>query len=282
MVSCTAPTKNSEPSGLALAASDAPTVPPAPPLLSTMICWPSWSPTCAARGRQKVSVPPPAGNGLKKTIGPLGQAWARTTAGAASEAARPSLRARRREVLENVIVSSSLNYYKIQDWWRTLKDASELTSQRAAFPADSRADQRARPDPAGDGLSDDRSPRTGVQRAGQEGPAQRAPGLPDQAAGDRLPSVRHRRLGGGVGEYAVGRRSRAHVGDRPLRLAVEEDGRQARHQVRVHGRRLAKARRSGRHRAAPEGRQGPCDQGGVHRAQRDLDRRGKRYRRGAP
>src|SRR4029077_4142855 len=206
MVSCTAPTKNSEPSGLALAASDAPTVPPAPPLLSTMICWPSWSPTCAARGRQKVSVPPPAGNGLRKTIGPLGQAWARAMAGAASEAARPSLRARRREVLENVIVSSALNYYKIQDWWRTLKDAPELPSQRTAFPADSRADQCARPDPAGNGLSDDRSPRTGVQCTGQEGSAQRAAGLPDQAAGDRLSRLRHRSVGSGLGEHAVGRR----------------------------------------------------------------------------
>src|SRR3984957_705994 len=233
MVSCTAPTKNSEPSGLALAASDAPTVPPAPPLLSTMICWPSWSPSCAARGLQKVSVPPPAGKGLRKMIGPLGQAWDRATAGAASEAARPSLRARRREVPENVIVSSALNYYKIQDWWRTLKDAPELPSQRTAFPADPRADQRARPNPAGDGLSDHRSPRTGVQCTGQEGSAQRAAGLPDQAARDRLPGVGYRRLGGSVGQYAVGRRSRADVGDRPLRLAMEEDGRQARHQVGI-------------------------------------------------
>src|SRR6266851_4184629 len=108
MVSCTAPTKNSEPSGLALAASDAPTVPAAPPLLSTMICWPSWSPTCAARGRRKASVPPPAGNGLRKTIGPFGQAWARTMAGSTSEAARPSLRARRREVLNSNFIIALL------------------------------------------------------------------------------------------------------------------------------------------------------------------------------
>ena len=44
-----------------------------------------------------------------------------------------------------------------------------------------------------------------------------------------------------LGEHAVGRRPGADVGDRPLRLAVEEDGRQARHQVGVHGRRLAQA-----------------------------------------
>ena len=74
----------------------------------------------------------------------------------------------------------------------------------------------------------------------------------------------------------------ADVGDRPLRLAVEEDGRQARHQVGVHGRRLAQAGRSRGDREAPEGRQGPRHQGGVHRPQRDLDRRGERHRRRAP
>ena len=162
------------------------------------------------------------------------------------------------------------------------RHAPELPSQRPPFPADSRADQRARPHPAGDGSSDHRSPRTRVQRAGQEGAAQRAPGLPDQAAGDRLSGVGHRRVGSGPGEHAVVRRPGADVGDRPLRLAVEEDGRQARHQVGVHGRRLAQAGRSRGHREAPEGRQGPRHQGGLHRPQRDLDRRGERHRRRAP
>src|SRR5512134_704109 len=95
-----APTKKTEPSGFILAACEAPTVPPAPPLLSMMIWQPSCSPTCAARGRAKVSVPPPAGNGLIQVMVPGGHAWARAIEGAASDAARANLRARRREVVE--------------------------------------------------------------------------------------------------------------------------------------------------------------------------------------
>ena len=64
------------------------------------------------------SVPPPAGNGLIQVIVAGGQpCCARAMAGAASDAARPSLRARRREVVDvNVMVlvlpdmSSSLSF----------------------------------------------------------------------------------------------------------------------------------------------------------------------------
>src|SRR6185295_4292355 len=108
MVWCTAPTKNTEPSGFIFAACDAPTVPPAPPLLSMMIWQPSCSPTCAARGRAKTSVPPPAGNGLIQVMVPGGQpCWARATAGAASEAATPSFSTRRRDALDEWIISNS-------------------------------------------------------------------------------------------------------------------------------------------------------------------------------
>ena len=64
-------------------------------------------------------MPPPAGNGLIQVIGPVGQpCWARATAGAASEAARPNCSARRREV-RYVIVNSSqllfvLSFHRLQ------------------------------------------------------------------------------------------------------------------------------------------------------------------------
>src|SRR5215217_3628494 len=104
-----APTKNTEPSGFILAACEAPTVPPAPPLLSMMIWQPSCSPTCAANGRAKTSVPPPAGNGFSQVMVAGGQpCWARATAGVASEAARPNCSAPRREVLYVMVNSSRL------------------------------------------------------------------------------------------------------------------------------------------------------------------------------
>src|SRR4030095_6391595 len=109
IVWCTAPTRKVWPSGFILAACEAPTVPPAPPLLSMRICTPSWSPTCAARGRANTSVPPPAGNGLIQVIGPAGQpCCARAIAGVASAAAKPSCSARRREVRYVIVNSSQL------------------------------------------------------------------------------------------------------------------------------------------------------------------------------
>src|SRR6185436_234053 len=54
----------------------APTVPPAPPWFSTITCWPSDCESFAESGRQKVSTPPPAGNGLRNVIGLFGHACA--------------------------------------------------------------------------------------------------------------------------------------------------------------------------------------------------------------
>ena len=103
MVWCTAPTKNSEPSGLALAASEAPTVPPAPPLLSIddLLAELVADLRRQRAGRRRRCRRRP-GNGLSQMIGPLGQAWARTTPAGTGRRARPqgrASRARRREVL---------------------------------------------------------------------------------------------------------------------------------------------------------------------------------------
>ena len=70
-----------------------------------------------------------------------------------------------------------------------------------------------------------------------------------------------------LGQHAVARRQGADGGDRPVRHAVEEDGRKHRPQDRVHHHRLAHRRRSGRDRSAPARGQGQGDQGGLHLAQ---------------
>ena len=96
--------------------------------------------------------------------------------------------------------------------------------------------------------------------------------LQDHQPGDHLHRDRHRRVGGGAGQHALARRPRADGRDRPVRHAVEEHGREARPQARVHRDRLA-------HRRRPGGDRGPSaqgheqgDQGGLRAAQRDLDR----------
>ena len=98
--------KKTEPSGFIFAACEAPTVPPAPPRLSIRIWQPSWSATCAASGRAKTSVPPPAGIGLIQVMVPGGHfsgAWAVPTV----EAATASLMALRREI-DGTLMSHSL------------------------------------------------------------------------------------------------------------------------------------------------------------------------------
>ena len=76
-----------------------------------------------------------------------------------------------------------------------------------------------------------------------------------------------------AGQHAVARRPRADGRDRPVRHAVEEDGRAARPQAGVHRDRLAQRRRSeGDRGQAPRGQE-QGDQGGLRAAQRDLDRR---------
>ena len=59
-----------------------------------------------------------------------------------------------------------------------------------------------------------------------------------------LRRVRHRRVGSGARQYAVARRSRADVRDRPLRDAMASDGRDARPRRRLRPRRLAQRHRS--------------------------------------
>ena len=78
---------------------------------------------------------------------------------------------------------------------------------------------------------------------------------------------------GGSGQHAVARRPRADGRDRPVRHAVEEDGRAHRPQAGVHHHRLAPGRRSEGDRSQAARGQEQGDQGGLRPAQRDLDRR---------
>jgi hypothetical protein len=101
MLWCTAPMKKLWPSGAARDARPAPSVPPAPPLLSMTNWRPTFLVICANSGRAKASVPPPGGKGTTMVTGLVGhaEAWA-WTQGAASalEAAAMWTRAWRRVV----------------------------------------------------------------------------------------------------------------------------------------------------------------------------------------
>ena len=83
-------------------------------------------------------------------------------------------------------------------------------------------------------------------------------------------------------QHDVARRQGADVRDRPLRLAVEVDGGEARASAGIHRVGLARRRRPRKDRGAAQGRQGARDQGGVRGAQRDLDRLRDADQRGAP
>src|SRR6266481_5267126 len=113
--------------------------------------------------------------------------------------------------------------------------AAQFTSEWTTFSANPWPDECARPDSSCDGLSDDRSPRTGVQRAGQESAAQRSSNFPDKTTGCRLSRIWNRSLGSSPREHAVSWRHGADVGNWPLRFLVEEDGGQACDQIRIHG-----------------------------------------------
>ena len=89
-------------------------------------------------------------------------------------------------------------------------------------------------------------------------------------------------MGSGAGQHAVAGRSRADGGNRPLRDAVEEDGRTAGPRRRVPAGRLAPRRRPRRDRSAPCRRHGARVQGDLRRAQRDVDRRCQQHPRRAP
>ena len=96
--------------------------------------------------------------------------------------------------------------------------------------------------------------------------------LQDHQPGDHLHRDRHRRLGSRARQHAVARRPRADGGDRPVRHAVEEDGREHRAQAGIHQDRLAHRRRSERDRGHSAQGHEEGDQGGLRPAQRDLDR----------
>src|ERR1043166_7623548 len=82
------------PSAGALATFAAPIAPAAPGLLSITVCQPVLSLTLAASRRATASVVPPGGKGTTTRIVPLGQSlvWARTIAGAASDATNSARR----------------------------------------------------------------------------------------------------------------------------------------------------------------------------------------------
>lgn len=156
---------------------------------------------------------------------------------------------------------------------------AEQCPERPPFPADPRADQRARPGASGDRQPDDRPSRARVRRAGAKDPGRDQADLRDQGRRGDLPGLRHRSLGGGIGQHAVARRPCLDVRNRTFRLALARAGRAARPRCRLRSRRLAPGRRSEADRGSARRGQEPRDQGGYGRPQRDLDRRRQPHRR---
>src|ERR1700730_18548590 len=64
------------PSGALRATARVAMVPPAPPRLSTTICWPIDLLILSATMRPSASLPPPGGNGMTSVTGRVGYAWA--------------------------------------------------------------------------------------------------------------------------------------------------------------------------------------------------------------
>ena len=147
-----------------------------------------------------------------------------------------------------------------------------LAHRRAPFPADSGTDAAARPRAAGDGHADHRPSRAGIRQARQAAPRRHQDDLQDHQSGDHLHRDRHRRLGSRARQHAVARRPRADGRDRPVRHAVEEDGREARPQAGIHRDRLAHGADPKAIEAQAARGQEQRDQGGLRPAQRDLDR----------
>ena len=143
---------------------------------------------------------------------------------------------------------------------------------RPPFPADPRADQRARPGVACHRFPDDRSSRPGIRRCRQGDRCGYAAGISDGWDSGRLSFVRHRRLGGGARQHALTGGPGADVRDRPLRNIMAADGDKAGARYRVRAGRLAAWCGPGASgREARRGSRAP-GQGGVRRAQRNLDR----------
>lgn len=170
--------------------------------------------------------------------------------------------------------------------------ATRHPSHRPPLPPDPRPEPGARPHPAGHEPADHRPPRARVRHAGAQGARRHQADLQDEASGRDLPRFRHRCLGGRARQHAEPGRPRADVRDRPLRIAVAEDGHAARPVDRVpclvrQGRAAARRaqlapRRAGRpHRGAPAQGHRKEDQGRVRGAQRNLHRRHFRHRLGA-
>ena len=93
---------------LALAAIDAPSVPPAPPLLSITRGLPVSLVNCAPSGRANASVPPPAGNGTSSVTGLAGHACAQPALGRAKAAAASTWRRLREGFMGSIRLSVRL------------------------------------------------------------------------------------------------------------------------------------------------------------------------------
>src|SRR3981189_3573380 len=109
-----------------------------------------------------------------------------------------------------------------------IDEKSAARPYRPPFPADSRADQRARPCFACHRLPDDRSSRPGIRRSRQGDRRRHEAGVPDPGHGRRLSLLRHRRVGGGARQHPVAGRPGADVRDRPFCHIVAADGDPAR------------------------------------------------------
>ena len=120
-------------------------------------------------------------------------------------------------------------------------------------------------------IIDHRGP--GVRQARQARAGRHQDDLQDHQPGDHLHRDRHRRVGRRARQHAQCRRPGADGGDRPVRDAVEEDGRAHRPQARIHHDRLAPGHRSEGDRSQAARGQEQGNQGGLRPAQRDLDRR---------
>src|SRR5574340_173919 len=92
-------------------------VPPAPPRLSTMICWPRISPSLGVKMRPMISVLPPGANGMTMRTGLVGYdcAWPQPEASAHSTPAHPRLNKRERDF---EVIGFLLYFGELPSDWR--------------------------------------------------------------------------------------------------------------------------------------------------------------------
>src|SRR5574343_150868 len=157
MVWCTAPISRVCPSGLDLATKSAPSVAPAPGLLSTITVWPRLLDRRSARARASPSVVPPAGKGTTRLIGrcgPAAGAWALALPRPAAPSRAAS--ARRRVVRWFGFMSVSpvaplgVSVGRLWGFWRGRPGAPRaLPRRRAVKRARAGAGDRVRRPPAG-------------------------------------------------------------------------------------------------------------------------------------